>query len=126
MTAKLKFVFVSLMAAGLIFSTNKASSAGDSNEPAKVIVQVTAMGSPIEHAEVSVDNQSDTTGINGNCVFRVAKGYHTVSIIDTHENSESREVCVDAGEIVQVTFDLGAAGCPTSGDHRHELTFSKN
>jgi len=114
------------MFAGLIFSAVTVSIAGDWNEPATVIVQVTAAGSPIEDAEVSVGDQSNTTGHNGNRVFQVGKGHHTVSVTDIHGNSESREVRVSPGEIVQVTFDLGVAGRPATGDHRQELTFSKN
>jgi hypothetical protein len=126
MLSKLKFAFTLLMAAGLIFCAGTASFAGDWNEPATVIVQVTAAGSPVGDAEVSVDDQSETTGHNGNRVFQVGKGYHTISVTDIHGNSDSREVRVNSGEIVQVTFDLGAAGRPATGGHRQELTFSKN
>ncbi|MCP4253291.1 MAG: carboxypeptidase regulatory-like domain-containing protein [Candidatus Scalindua sp.] len=124
MKSKLKFAL--LMAAGLIFCAGTASIAGDWSEPATVIVQVTAAGSPIGDAEVSIDDQSDTTGHNGNRVFQVGKGHHTVSVTDIHGNSESKEVRVNPGEIVQVTFDLGAAGRPATGGDRQELTFSKN
>lgn len=126
MLRKFKCTFISLMAAGLIFCAGTASFAGTWNEPATVTVQVIAAGSPIEDAEVSVGDQSDTTGYNGNRVFQVDKGFYTVSVIDTHGNSDSREVRVNSGEIVQVTFDLGTAGRPATGDHRQELTFSKN
>jgi hypothetical protein len=126
MLSKLKFAFTLLMAVGVIFCAGTAGFAGDWNEPATVIVQVTAAGSPVGDAEVSVDDQSETTGHNGNRVFQVDKGHHTVSVTDTHGNSDSREVRVNPGEIVQVTFDLGAAGRPATGGHRQELTFSKN
>ena len=126
MLSKFKFVIISLMAAGLIFCADTARFAGDWNEPATVIVQVTAAGSPIEDAEVSVGDQSDTTGHNGNRVFQIDKGFYTVSVIDTHGNSDSREVRVNSGEIVQVTFELGTEGRPVPGGHRQELTFSKN
>ena len=126
MLGKFKFTFISLMSAGLIFCAGTVGFAGAWNEPATVIVQVTAAGSPIGDAEVSVDDQSDTTGHNGNRVFQVGKGHHTVSVTDIHGNSDSREVRVNPGEIVQVTFDLGSAGHPATGDHRQELTFSKN
>ena len=125
MLSKFKCAFISLMAAGLIFCAGTACFAGDWNEPATVTVQVIAAGSPIEDAEVSVGDQSDTTGHSGNHVFQVDKGHHTVSVTDTHGNSDSREVRVDPGEIIQVTFDLGSAARPASGD-RQELTFSKN
>ena len=126
MLSKFKCALISLMFAGLILCAGTVSFAGAWNEPATVIVQVTAAGSPIGDAEVSVGDQSDTTGHNGNRVFQVGKGHHTVSVTDIHGNSDSREVRVNPGEIVQVTFDLGAAGRPATGDHRQELTFSKN
>jgi hypothetical protein len=75
---------------------------------------------------VGVDDQSDTTGHNGNRVFQVGKGHHTISVTDIHGNSDSREVRVNSGEIVQVTFELGTGGRSVPGDHRQELTFSKN
>ncbi len=124
--SKFKCAFISLMAAGLIFCAGTASFAGVWNEPATITVQVIAAGSPIEDAEVSVGDQSDTTGYNGNRVFQVDKGFYTVSVIDTHGNSDSREVRVNSGEIVQVTFELGTEGRPVPGGHRQELTFSKN
>ena len=126
MLRKLKIAFTLLMAVGVIFCAGTAGFAGAWNEPATVIVQVTAAGSPVEDAEVSVDDQSETTGRNGNRIFQVDKGHHTVSVTDTHGNSDSREVRVNPGEMVQVTFDLGAAGRPATGGHRQELTFSKN
>ncbi len=116
MLNRLKFAFVSLMAAGLIFCFGNVSTAFY-EPPATVIVQVTAMGSPIEHAEVSVGDNSDSTGHNGNRVFQVDKGSYTVSVADSHGNTDSREVRVSPGEIIQITFDLGAAGRPASGSH---------
>ena len=126
MLSKLKFAVISLLAVGLIFCAGTASFAGAWNEPATVIVQVTASASPVEDAEVSVGDQSDTTGHNGNHVFQVGKGHHIVSVTDTHGNSDSREIRVDPGEIIQITFDLGSAARPAFGGHRQELTFSKN
>jgi len=111
---KLKFALVSLMAAGLIFCLSNISSAYN-EPPATVIVQVTAMGTKIPHADVSVGDNSDTTGPNGNSVFLVDKGAYTVSVTDSHGNTDSKEVRVNPGEIIQVTFDLGAPGRPASG-----------
>ena len=126
MLRKLKIAFTLLMAVGVIFCAGTASIAGDWNEPATVTVQVTAGGSPIADAEVGVDDQSDTTGHNGNRVFQVGKGLHTISVTDIHGNSDSREVRVNSGEIVQVTFELGTGVRSVPGGHRQELTFSKN
>lgn len=111
---KLKFALVSLMAAGLIFCLGNVSTAYD-EPPATVMVVVTAMGSPIEHAEVSVGDNSDTTGHNGNHVFLVDKGTYTVSCEDPHGNTATQEIRVLPGEITQVTFELGAAGRPATG-----------
>ncbi len=119
MLNKFGYMFVALMVAGLIFCVSKASYAADwlPTDSATVIVQVTALGSPIEGAEVSVGDSSGTTGINGNYVFQVDKGTYTVSVTDPHDNTDSREVTINPGEIVQVTFDLGAAGRPATVSH---------
>ncbi len=122
MLSKLKFAFISLMAVGLIFCVSKASYAAAQSswlptDPASVIVQVTGMGGPIEGAEVSVGDASGTTGKNGNYTFQVDKGAYTVSVTDPHENTDSREVFINPGEIVQVTFELGAAGRPATVHH---------
>ncbi len=60
---------------------------------------------------------SGTTGANGNTVFSVESGHHTATVADHHDNTDSREVSVSAGEIIQVTFELGAAGRPATGSH---------
>ncbi len=124
MLNRFKFAFISLMAVGLFFCVSNVASAYDRGgewpptQSGTVIVQITAMGSPIEGADVSVGDSSDTTGHNGNRVFQVDNGFHTVSVTDHHGNTDSKEVRVLPGEIVQVTFDLGAAGRPASGgDH---------
>ena len=124
MLNRLKFAFISLVAVGVLFCVSTATYAYDRGgewpptEGGTVIVQVTAMGSPIEGAEVSVGENSGTTGHNGNTVLSVDNGYHTVSVADHHENTDSREIRVDAGAIIQVTFELGAPGRPASaGGH---------
>ncbi len=122
MLSKLKFAFISLMAAGLIFCVSKASYAAAQSswlptDPATVIVQVIALGAPIEHAEVSVGDASETTGKNGNYVFQVDKGTYTVSCIGPHGGEGSRDVLIGPGEIIQVTFELGAEGLHAAGGH---------
>jgi len=116
MLNKLKFAFVSLVAAGLIFCLNNVSSAYY-EPPATVIVQVIALGAPIEHADVSIGDDSDTTGHNGNKVFQVRKGTYTVSCSGPQGGSGSTEITVNPGEITQVTFELGAEGLHASGGH---------
>ena len=123
MLSKLKFAFISMMAAGLIFCLSNVSSAYDRGgewppeASASILVQVIALGSPIEHAEVSVGDNSDSTGHNGNKVFQVDAGTYTVSVADHHDNTDSREIRVSPGEITQVTFELGAPGRPATGSH---------
>ncbi len=119
MLSKFKYIFVALVASSLIFCVSKASYAADwlPTDPASVIVQVTGMGGPIEGAEVSVGDSSGTTNIAGNYVFQVDKGTYTVSVTDPHENTDSREYLVGPGEIVQITFELGAAGRPATVHH---------
>ncbi len=124
MLNRFKFAFISLMAVGLFFCVSNAASAYDrggewpTTQGGTVIVQVTAMGSPIEGADVSVGDSSDSTGHNGNRVFSVDNGFHEVTVADHHGNTDSKTVRVKAGEIIQVTFELGAAGRPASeGGH---------
>ena len=114
MLSKFRYIFVALVVSGLVFCLSNIGTAYD-EPPARVIVQVTAMGSPIAHAEVSVGDASDTTGSNGNYVFQVDKGTYTVSVADSHGNTDSREVRVSPGEIIQVTFELGGPGRPATG-----------
>lgn len=123
MLSKFKFAFVSLMAAGLIFCLGNVSSAYDRGgewpptQGGTVFVYVTAMGSPIEGAEVSVGDASGTTGPQGNTTLSVEKGFHTASCTDEHGNTATAEVRVKSGEICQVTFELGAAGRPATVHH---------
>ncbi len=116
MLNRLKYAFVSLMVVGLLFCLNSVCSAY-SEPPATVIVQVIALGSPIEHADVSVGDNSDSTGHNGNKVFQVDKGTYTVSCTGPHGGAGNREIRVSPGEIRQVTFELGAEALHASGDH---------
>ncbi|GAX60830.1 metalloendopeptidases [Candidatus Scalindua japonica] len=123
MLSKMKFAFVSLIAAGLIFCLSNVSSAYDRGgewpptQGGTVIVMVTAMGAPIKGAEVSVGDNSGTTGYSGNTILSVDNGFHTVTVADHHDNTATKQVRVKAGEIVQVTFELGAAGRPATGSH---------
>ncbi len=112
--SKFRYIFVALMVSGLVFCLSNIGSAYE-EPPARVTVQVIALGTPIPHAEVSIGDASETTGINGNYVFQVDKGTYTVSVADSHGNTDSREVRVNPGEIIQVTFELGAAGRPATG-----------
>lgn len=116
MFKKLRFAFILVIASGLIFCLSNIGSAYY-EPPARVIVQVIALGAPIEHADVSVGDASETTGKNGNYVFQVYKGTYTVSCSGPHGGHGNQEVSVQPGEIIQVTFDLGAEGLHVSGHH---------
>ena len=100
MLSKFRYIFVALVVSGLIFCLSNIGTAFD-EPPARVIVQVIALGSPIEHAEVSVGDASETTGKNGNYVFQVDKGAYTVSVAESHGNTEIREIRVNPGELIQ-------------------------
>lgn len=116
MISKFRFTFVALLAAGLFFCLANVSSAYD-EPPARVIVQVIALGAPVGDSEVSIGDATETTGANGNYVFQVDKGTYQVSCKGAHGGHASREVRVKPGEIIQVTFDLGAEGLHASGGH---------
>ncbi|MFQ5964523.1 MAG: carboxypeptidase-like regulatory domain-containing protein [Candidatus Scalinduaceae bacterium] len=116
MLSKSKYVFMTLLASGLIFCLSNISSAYY-EEPARVTVQVIALGAPIHDAEVSVGDESETTGHNGNYVFQVNKGVYTVSCTGPHGGSGSQEIIVNPGEIIQVTFELGAEGLHAGEGH---------
>lgn len=122
MLRKFKYVFVALVATGLIYCLSNVSTAFD-EPPATVTVQVLGLGAPIPDSEVSVGGLYDITGPNGNYVFQVDKGIYTVSCKGAHGGEDSKEVHVRPGEIIQVTFDLGAEGLH-AGEHHwfHILT----
>ncbi len=115
MLRKFRFALVALFAAGLLFCLSNVSSAWD-EPPARVIVQVIALGAPIGGSEVSVGDASETTGGNGNYVFQVEKGSYTVSCKGAHGGQQSQQVLVSPGEIIQVTFELGVEGALPHGD----------
>ncbi len=120
MLSKLKFASISLMVVGLLFCVSQATYATNTWRPTdtgSILVQVIALGSPVEHAEVSVGDSSDTTGHNGNRSFTVDPGHYTVSATGEHGGSASKEVRVHPGEFIQVTLELGAAGLPPAEGH---------
>ncbi|MDP6923308.1 MAG: carboxypeptidase-like regulatory domain-containing protein [Candidatus Scalindua sp.] len=120
MLSKLKIASLSLMVVGLLFCVSQATYAAKPFMPTdggSVLVQVIALGSPIEHAEVSVGDNSDSTGHNGNRMFSVEPGNYTVSAAGPDGGSASKEVRVRPGEFIQVTLELGASGLHASGGH---------
>ena len=116
MLSKFRLLFVAFVASGLLFCLGNVSSAYD-EPPARVIVQVIALGSKVPGSEVSVGDSTETTGINGSYVFSVDKGAYTVTCTGAHGGSGSKDIRVKPGEIIQVTFELGAVGRPASVKH---------
>ena len=116
MLSKFKYLFVAIIATGIVFCLTNLGSAFE-EKPASIQVVVSGLGSPLEHAEVTCGEDSATTGKNGVATFQVTKGSYTLTASgpDGGEGSQSIRVC--PGEIVQVTFELGAVALPASERH---------
>ena len=120
MLRKLKIASLSLMIVGLLFCVSKATYAEPPFMPTdggSILVQVIALGYAVEHAEVSVGDNSDTTGANGNRSFTVDPGFYTVSATSEHGGAATKQVRVSPGEIVQCTLELGSKGLPPAEGH---------
>ena len=122
MLSKLKFASISLMVVGLLFCVSKATYAGETDwrptDTGSILVQVIALGYAVEHAEISVGDNSDTTGANGNRMFSVEPGFYTVSATGPHGGgSATKEVRVNPGEFIQCTLELGSEGLPPTEGH---------
>ena len=111
MLSKLKIASLSLMIVGLLFCVSKATYAGETDwrptDGGSILVQVIALGYAVEHAEISVGDSSDSTGVSGNRMFSVEPGFHTVSATGPHGGSATKEVRIRPGEFVQCTLELG-------------------
>jgi len=121
MLRKLKIASLSLMIVGLLFCVSKATYAEPPFMPTdggSILVQVIALGYAVEHAEISVGDNSDTTGANGNRMFSVEPGFYTVSATGPHGGgSATKEVRVNPGEFIQCTLELGSEGLPPTEGH---------
>lgn len=116
MLSKFKYSFVAIVAIGLVFCLSNLGSAYE-EKPASIQVVVSGLGYALEDAEVTCGEDSASTGKNGIATFQVRKGVYALSATGPHGGEASREVRVSPGEIVQVTFELGAAALHASGGH---------
>lgn len=116
MSSKFKYLFIAIIATGLMFCLANLGSAFE-EKPASIQVVVSGLGNPLEHAEVTCGEDSATTGKNGVATFQVTKGAYTLTASGPHGGEGSKEVRVNPGEIVQVTFELGAGALHASGGH---------
>jgi len=116
MSSKFKYLFVAIIATGFMFCLTNLGSAFE-EKPASIQVVVSGLGTPLQNAEVTCGEDSATTGKNGIATFQVPKGSYTLTATGPHGGEGSREVCVSPGEIVQVTFELGAGALHASGGH---------
>ena len=116
MLSKFKYLFVAIVAVGIVFCLSNLGSAYE-EKPASIQVVVSGLGSPLENAEVACGEDSATTGKNGVATFQVKKGVYTLSAAGPHGGEASQDVRVSPGEIVQVTFELGAGALKASGGH---------
>ncbi len=122
MLRKLKIASLSLMVVGLLFCVSKATYAGETDwrptDGGSILVQVIALGYAVPGAEISVGDSSDTTGTNGNKMFSVEPGFHTVSATGPHGGASATKVVrIRAGEFVQCTLELGSGGLPPAEGH---------
>ncbi len=112
MLRKLKIASLSLMVVGLLFCVSKSTYAGETDwrptDGGSILVQVIALGYAVPDAQISVGDSSDTTGTNGNRMFSVEPGFHTVSATGPHGGEATKVVRIRAGEFVQCTLELGA------------------
>ncbi len=112
MLRKLKIASLSLMVVGLLFCVSQATYAGETDwrptDGGSILVQVIALGYAVPDAQISVGDSSDTTGTNGNRMFSVEPGFHTVSATGPHGGEATKVVRIRAGEFVQCTLELGA------------------
>ncbi|GJQ59550.1 MAG: hypothetical protein D8M57_10480 [Candidatus Scalindua sp. AMX11] len=116
MLNKFKYLFVAILATGLVFCLSNLGSAYE-EKPASIQVVVSGLGSPLQDAEVTCGEDSSSTGKNGIATFQVRKGEHHLSASGPHGGEASKSIRVQPGEIVQVTFDLGAEALHASGGH---------
>ncbi len=116
MLNKFKYLFVAILATGLIFCLSNLGSAYEL-KPASIQVVVSGLGSPLEGAEVTCGEDSGTTGKNGIATFQVTQGSYSLSATGPHGGEASKDIRVLGGEIAQVTFELGAEALHASGGH---------
>ncbi|MCP5004336.1 MAG: hypothetical protein GY941_10420 [Planctomycetes bacterium] len=116
MLNRFKYLFVAVVATGLVFCLSNLGSAYE-EKPASIQVVVSGLGAPLEHAEVTCGEDSSSTGKNGVATFQVEKGEHHLSAHGPNGGEDSRSIFVRPGEIAQVTFELGAGALHAAEGH---------
>lgn len=86
-------------------------------KPAKLWVTVTAIGTPIEGAEIKVGDNSCTTGKNGTCIFELKPGSYEVSVHEHGGAKAHTELVLEENNIRFLSLDLGSAALHPSGHH---------
>ncbi len=113
----LKKILAGFLGVAMIAGIGAAKVQAYQVKPAKLWVTVTAIGSPIEGAEIKVGDNTCTAGKNGTCVFELKPGTYEVSVHEHGGASAHTEVTLEEKNIRFLSLDLGAAALHPSGQH---------
>lgn len=112
-----KKIFAGLLGVALITGIGVANVQAYSTKAAKLYVTAIAIGTPIVGAEIKVGDNACTTGKNGTCVFELKPGVYEVSVHEHGGAAAHKTVCLEEGNILFVSLDLGAKALHASGSH---------
>jgi len=112
-----KKVFAGILGVAVISGLGMAKAYAYEVKPAKLWVTATAIGTPIEGAEIKVGDNTCTTGKNGTCVFELKPGTYEVSVHEHGGASAHTEVSLEEKNIRFIALDLGASALHASGSH---------
>ncbi len=79
-------------------------------KPAELRVIVTGLGQRIPGSTVTVDEETGETAQNGQVIFEVAPGVHTVSVEGAFGGKASTTIMLAEDELRQQNFELGLDG----------------
>lgn len=113
----LKKILAGFLGVAMIAGIGAAKVQAYQVKPAKLWVTVTAIGSPIEGAEIKVGENTCTAGKNGTCVFELKPGTYEVSVHEHGGASAHTEVTLEEKNIRFLSLDLGAVALHPSGHH---------
>ncbi|MBE7444529.1 MAG: hypothetical protein HS132_04540 [Planctomycetia bacterium] len=112
-----KKIFAGFMGVALVTGIGMAEVQAYQVKPAKLLVTVTAIGTPIEGAEIKVGDNTCTTGKNGTCVFELKPGMYEITVHEHGGASAHTSVNLEEKDIRFISLDLGAAALHPSGHH---------
>jgi len=112
-----KKVFAGILGVAVISGLGMAKAYAYEVKPAKLWVTATAIGTPIEGAEIKVGDNTCTTGKNGTCVFELKPGTYEISVHEHGGASAHTEVSLEEKNIRFISLDLGASALHASGSH---------